>query len=82
MNEYWSAQAHQCYLDLTLKQMEQSEEYHNARTAPHVIHNAQIIKDGNAWLCILGDLPTGVVGVGDTPKQACDDFDRAWYANA
>ena len=81
MNEYWSAHAFTEYQTVLHEQQMQNYSYQCERAAPHVIHNAQVIKDGNAWLCILGDLPTGVVGVGDTPKQACDDFDRAWYAN-
>jgi hypothetical protein len=39
------------------------------------------VQDGNAWLAIYGDLPSGVVGSGDSPELAMADFDRAWYAN-
>ena len=81
MNEYWSAKAFEEYKGVLYAQQMNDYSYQCERVAPHVIHNAQVIKDGNAWLCILGDLPTGVVGVGDTPKEACDDFDRAWNNN-
>ena len=81
MNEYWSTQTHEYYANMLCKLMEQNEEYHNTRMAPHVIHNAQIIKDGNAWCCIVGDLPTGVCGFGDTPEKACAAFDKAWREN-
>lgn len=50
--------------------------YQCARVAPHVIHGAQILRDGNQWCCLLGDLPTGVAGFGDTPEEACDNFDK------
>ncbi len=52
--------------------------YQCARTAPHVIHRAEIKQDGDQWCCILGDLPTGVVGFGGTPEQACAEFDKVW----
>lgn len=48
---------------------------------PCVIHKPSLSKDGDKWLAILGDLPTGVVGVGDTPAKAMWDFDRAWHKN-
>lgn len=46
---------------------------------PSVLYRPTISQDGNAWLAILGDLPTGVVGVGATPAEAMLDFDRVWY---
>lgn len=46
--------------------------------APHVIHGARVILDGDQWCCILGDMPTGVAGFGNTPKEACAEFDRIW----
>lgn len=52
--------------------------YQCERVAPHVIHGAHVYQDGDQWCCILGDLPTGVVGFGDTPQQACAEFDRIW----
>lgn len=48
---------------------------------PFHVLKPRVMQDGNAWLAILGDLPTGVVGSGDTPELAAADFDRAWRAN-
>lgn len=49
---------------------------------PSVLHKPTIVKDGNAWLAILGDLSTGVVGCGNTPNEAMLDFDKEWYKTA
>ena len=49
---------------------------------PSVVFKPTISQDGNAWLAILGDLPTGVVGSGDTPAEAMLAFDKAWHAKA
>ncbi len=48
------------------------------RQSPHVLMRPALIQDGNAWLAIYGDLPTGVVGTGSTPAEAMADFDEAW----
>ncbi|MQB37638.1 hypothetical protein DXT97_12630 [Agrobacterium tumefaciens] len=48
------------------------------RQLPHVLMRPTLIQDGNAWLAIYGDLPTGVVGAGSTPAEAMADFDEAW----
>ena len=45
---------------------------------PSAIFKPTLTQDGNAWLAILGDLPTGVVGCGNTPAEAMIDFDRVW----
>jgi hypothetical protein len=47
-------------------------------TRPSVLYRPELIQDGNAWLAIYGDLPTGVVGCGDTPDKAMRDFDAAF----
>lgn len=75
LNEYWSAQAVTEYKGVLYEQKMQNYEYQCERTAPNVIHGARIMKDGDQWCCVLGDLATGVCGFGDTPKEACDDFD-------
>lgn len=49
---------------------------------PHVIMRPSLTQDGNAWLAIYGDLPTGVVGTGSTPAEAMADFDDAWNRKA
>ena len=46
---------------------------------PCVLFKPELSQDGNAWLAIYGDLPTGVVGAGDTPAAAMADFDKAWH---
>lgn len=48
------------------------------RCLPHVLMRPTLVQDGNAWLAIYGDLPTGVVGTGSTPAEAMADFDAAW----
>lgn len=52
------------------------------RCLPHVLMRPTLIQDGNAWLAIYGDLPTGVVGTGETPAAAMADFDEAWNKKA
>ncbi len=48
-------------------------------TAPHVLMRPTISLDGNQWCALYGaDLMSGVVGFGDTPEEACADFDRVW----
>lgn len=55
------------------------EEAISAATAPHVRMRASVKPDGDKWCCLYGDdLMVGVAGFGDTPQQACWDFDRAW----
>lgn len=49
---------------------------------PCVLFKPALSQDGNAWLAIYGDLPTGVVGAGDTPAAAMADFDKAWHRKA
>ena len=46
---------------------------------PCVLFKPELSQDGNAWLAIYGDLPTGVVGAGDTPASAMADFAKAWH---
>lgn len=50
--------------------------YDNAR--PSAVYRPTLTQDGNAWLAVYGDLPTGVVGCGDTPAAAMADFDKSW----
>lgn len=49
---------------------------------PSAIYRPVLTQDGNAWLAVYGDLPTGVVGCGDTPADAMADFDRSWNKKA
>ena len=48
---------------------------------PSVLFRPILTKDGNAWLAMYGDLPTGCVGCGDTPQLAMEDFDRNFRKN-
>jgi hypothetical protein len=49
-------------------------------TKPSVLMKPDLRKDGNAWIALYGEnLAIGVVGCGETPAQAMDDFDVAWY---
>lgn len=49
---------------------------------PSTIYRPELLQDGDMWLAIYGDLPTGVVGTGKTPAEAMLDFDKAWNAPA
>jgi len=49
---------------------------------PAVLFRPNLSQDGDAWLAIYGDLPTGVVGTGSTPAEAMADFDSAWHRKA
>lgn len=46
---------------------------------PSVMFKPQLTRDGDAWLAIYGDLPTGVVGSGNSPAEAMAAFDKAWF---
>lgn len=46
---------------------------------PCAVFRPVLIQDGNAWMAIYGDLPTGVVGCGSSPSEAMFDFDVAWH---
>jgi hypothetical protein len=35
--------------------------------------------DGNKWCVVLGDIIEGVAGFGDSPYQACLDFNKNFY---
>ena len=48
--------------------------------SPAVLYRARIYKDGNQWCCIYGEFPEGVIGFGDTPQKAVDEFHRVWYS--
>ena len=49
---------------------------------PAAIYRPTLSQDGNAWLAIYGDLPTGVVGTGNSPEEAMQDFNKAWFKSA
>ena len=79
LNEYWSAHAVEEYKGMLYEQKVQNYTYNCERSAPHIIHNAKIFKDGNKYCCLLGDnLQDGIAGFGETPEKACSEFDRVW----
>ena len=44
-----------------------------------VLYRPRIFPDGDQWCCLLGaNLMEGISGFGDTPEQACRDFDKAF----
>lgn len=49
---------------------------------PSVLFRPELSQDGDSWMAIYGDLPTGVVGCGETPAEAMADFDKAWHRAA
>ena len=83
LNEYWSAQAVTEYKGMMQEQMMQNYVYQCERMAPHVIHNATVVKAGNLYCCYIGN-PVNVdeieciKGFGRTPREACNDFDTIW----
>lgn len=51
----------------------------NFIAAPHACMRPRVFPDGNKWCALYGeDLMTGVAGFGDTPEEACSEFDKAW----
>lgn len=58
---------------------EEAAKAREAQTAPHVLMRPAIYPDGNAWCALYGEnLQEGVCGFGDTPAEACADFDKNW----
>ncbi|MDK2579412.1 hypothetical protein [Citrobacter portucalensis] len=43
-----------------------------------MMYRPTLTQDGDKWLAVYGDLPTGVVGIGSSPEEAMRDFNRAW----
>ena len=58
------------------------QEAASEMTRPSVLFKPVLSQDGNTWIAVFGDMPTGVVGVGDTPAAAMYDFDAAWFRKA
>ncbi len=55
------------------------EESVGEQSRPCVVFKPTLSQDGNAWIAVLGDLPTGVVGCGASPHEAMYDFDKKWF---
>ena len=61
---------------------EQMRIIFHEHATPAAIYRPTLSQDGNAWLAIYGDLPTGVVGTGSSPEEAMQDFNKAWFKSA
>lgn len=49
-------------------------------TRPSVMYRPTLAADGDKWCALFGaDLMEGVAGFGDTPEEAMQAFDVAWY---
>ena len=56
---------------------------HFNRMRPSVYLPVKVIRDGNAWSCSLywpeeRNMMEQLVTYGDTPEEACINFDKAW----
>ena len=67
------------YFQMACAAIEQSASEHGR---PSAVFKPALKQDGSAWLAVLGDLPTGVVGCGSTPAEAMADFDVQWHVKA
>lgn len=50
---------------------------------PHRAWPVQIYREGSRWLCMLQHHPDPlqcVIAYGDSPAQACENFDALWNA--
>lgn len=55
------------------------DSYFHEYSTPFAVHKPRIAKDGDKWICCLGDnLQEGVVGIGDTPEKCAADFNANW----
>lgn len=55
------------------------QDLKDARLKPSSIYEPRLFLDGNEWCALYGNnIQEGVVGFGETPALAFDDFDRNW----
>ena len=54
------------------------DEQFYEHTRPSALFKPALSLAGIGWIAIYGDLPTGVVGIGDSPAAAMRDFDNNW----
>ncbi len=48
-------------------------------TRPSIIFRPKVFQDGNKFCCLYGDdLMQGIAAFGDSPDEACREFDRIW----
>ena len=81
MNDNDSARMLNEYIGYLYDKKMMDYEYQCERMAPHnMLSDVKIFQDGNQWCCIIGEFPYEcIVSFGDTPKKACDEFDRIYY---
>ena len=63
-----------------LVELEVSEERlksSKALASPHMLYGARVWHDGLHWVATFGR-DNEVCGRGDSPSEACADFDRQW----
>lgn len=76
--------------DALLKALETGAKAHESQVLtslhlrrPCVLFHAQLTKTSdNRWACFVGDLmdvDACVIGVGESPDEASNDFDRLWF---
>lgn len=59
--------------------IENAQDLHNQSTQPHVLLRPKLILDGDSWCALYGDnLQEGVAGFGDSPNEACINFNFHW----
>ena len=50
--------------------------------APSVKYRPSLSIDGNKWCALYGEnLQDGLAGLGDSPNEAMQDFDRKWFSS-
>ncbi len=67
-NGHFAAAASECYAAMC--------ELHT----PAAIYRPRLFPDGNQWCALYGtDLQQGVAGFGNTPAEAMQAFNKAWF---
>ena len=62
----------------TVSRMSEVAEY---QVAPSAVFRPVLSIDGDQWCALYGeDFQNGVAGFGDSPAQAMQAFDAAWFA--
>ena len=80
MNEDHSRMAAESVCFAAERVTNRMEEYISNMDRPSAIYKPRLSLDGNSWIAVLGEnIQEGVVGVGDSPASAMNDFDNAWY---
>ncbi len=57
------------------------QEAANEQLNPSVLYKPALSVDGDQWCALYGEnLQEGVSGFGNSPAEAMEDFNKAWYA--